>query len=392
MTATQVRIFDTSLRDGEQAPGFSMDAGAKLKLARALAALGVDTIEAGFAAASPGDAKAVSAVARDVEGPIICSLARAKAEDIRVAATALQPAMRKRIHVFISTSPIHRVAKLGMDKAQVLVSIQSAVACARGHVDDVEFSAEDAIRTEPEFLVECLSVAAGSGASTLNVPDTVGYATPEEIFGLFSYLDQSVDRPAGTIFSAHCHDDLGLACANSLAAIRGGARQVECTLHGIGERAGNCAMEELVMALRTRAASHGVTTNIEISQFGNASRVLTQVTGVSPAPNKAIVGANAFAHESGIHQHGVLRDRSTYEIMNPADLGLRVEPIVLGKHSGRHAFSVKAHQLGFSLGGEELDLLFAEFKREADRLGTVSVGWFSDFLEKQLGGREGSSA
>jgi 2-isopropylmalate synthase len=279
-----------------------------------------------------------------------------------------------------------------MDRAEVLAAIRSAVANARSRVEDVEFSAEDAIRTERDFLVECLSVAAGEGASTLNVPDTVGYATPDEVFILFSHLDRSIDRPANVLLSAHCHDDLGLACANSLAAIRGGARQVECTLHGIGERAGNCALEELVMALETRLSHYGVTTGIDVGQLGEASRTLTDITGIAPAPNKAIVGVNAFAHESGIHQHGVLKDRSTYEIMDPAALGLAVDSIVLGKHSGRHAFSVKAHQLGFSVGGEALDALFAEFKCDADRLGTVSAPWFSEFLEKRLAGRKGEGA
>lgn len=368
-----------------------MDVEAKLKLAQALAKLKVDIIEGGFAAASPGDALAVSTIASTIDGPTICSLARAKAGDISAAAIALQPAKRRRIHVFISTSPVHRKAKLGMDRAQVLAAVKSAVTSARDYVDDVEFSAEDACRTEPEFLAECLSAAASQGASTLNVPDTVGYSTPDEIFELFQYLDRSVDRPSGVIFSAHCHDDLGLASANSLAAIRGGARQVECTLHGIGERAGNCAMEELVMALRTREAHYGFKTGVDISQFGDASRVLTEITGISPAPNKAILGANAFAHESGIHQHGVLKDRATYEIMRPEDLGLEVEGLVLGKHSGRHAFKAKACQLGFSIVGQELDALFAEFKRDADRLGTVSTSWFLEFLEKRLG-REGERA
>jgi 2-isopropylmalate synthase len=389
MTIDQVRIFDTSLRDGEQAPGFSMDASAKLALASELALLRVDVIEAGFAAASPGDAEAIAAVARHIEGSTICALGRALASDIDAAADALKPAARKRIHVFISTSPIHRSAKLGMDRPQVLAAIKSAVAHARTYVDDVEFSAEDACRTELDFLVECLSLAAGEGASTLNVPDTVGYSTPDEMFGLFQMLDRSVDRPPGTILSAHCHDDLGLACANSLAAIRGGARQVECTIHGIGERAGNCALEELVMALETRSSLYGVGTSIDVSRIGQASRVLTEVTGIAPAPNKAIVGSNAFAHESGIHQHGVLQDRSTYEIMDPAALGLAVDPIVLGKHSGRHAFAVKASQLGYSIGRETLDALFAEFKRDADLLGTMSAPWFSDFLEKRLGRRTG---
>ncbi len=389
MAEELVRIFDTSLRDGEQAPGFSMNVSAKLRVAEALAELNVDVIEAGFAAASPGDFEAISTIAKSLEGPVICSLARARLADIRAAALALQPAKAKRIHVFISTSPIHRKAKLGMDRGEVLAAIRSAVASARGHVEDVEFSAEDACRTEPEFLAECLSVAAKEGASTLNVPDTVGYATPGEIYELFSFLHRSVDRLQETIFSAHCHDDLGLACANSLAAIQAGARQVECTLHGIGERAGNCALEELVMALQVRFHHYKVGTNIARSALGNASRTLAEVTGVPPPPNKAIVGKNAFAHESGIHQHGVLKDRLTYEIMDPSELGLINEPIVLGKHSGRHAFAVKAGQLGYLIGGEQLDALFDEFKRDADRLGTVSSQWFSEFLEERINAQAG---
>jgi 2-isopropylmalate synthase len=381
----KVRVFDTSLRDGEQAPGFSMSVDGKFEIAKALAALNVDVIEAGFAAVSEGDARAIATIAEQIEGPKICSLARARRSDIDAAADALKLAYAKRIHVFISTSPIHRSAKLGMDCAQVLEAIRSSVSYARESCVDVEFSAEDACRTEPEFLIECLSVAAASGASTLNVPDTVGYAMPDEVENLFRLLKTWVDCPPGMIFSAHCHDDLGLACANSLAAIRGGARQVECTLHGIGERAGNCAMEEVVMALRTRRQAYDVDTNIDISKLGHASQILRCITGVSPPPNKAIVGANAFAHESGIHQHGVLMDRSTYEIMRPEELGLKADLIVLGKHSGRHAFIAKAFELGFEFEREAVEALFAEFKSEADRLGTVPTAWFAAFLEERLG-------
>jgi 2-isopropylmalate synthase len=366
-----VRIFDTTLRDGEQAPGFSMDVDGKLRVALALAALNVDVIEAGFAAASPGDAAAISAVAARIEGPTICSLARASRADIDAAALCLAAAPRKRIHVFLGTSPIHREAKLHMSCGEVIAAIRDSVARAREHVEDVEFSPEDAIRTERDFLVECLSVAAEAGASTLNVPDTVGYTTPEEIYDLFRFLGEQVARPTETIFSAHCHDDLGMAVANSLAAVRGGARQIECTINGIGERAGNCALEDVVMALRTRADLYELSTGVDTTKIMAASRTLAQVTNVSPPRNKAIVGVNAFAHEAGIHQHGVLQNRATYEIMKPEDIGLSTDGIVLGKHSGRHALVLRARELGFVLEGEVLDAAFHAFKQVADEVGIV---------------------
>lgn len=369
----RVRIFDTTLRDGEQAPGFSMNEDAKLRMARAIAALRVDVIEAGFAAASPGDARSIATIAERIEGPVICSLARATEGDIRAASASLANARRKRIHVFLGTSPIHREAKLGLTRDQVLEKIRASVALAREHADDVEFSAEDAIRTERDFLVEVLSVAAASGATTLNVPDTVGYTTPEEIYELFRHLTAHVDRPEGVIFSAHCHDDLGMAVANSLAAVRGGARQVECAVNGIGERAGNCALEDVVMALRTRADAFGVSTGIDTTRIMAASRTLAQVTNSPPPRNKSIVGANAFAHESGIHQHGILKNRETYEIMKPEDIGLATDGIVLGKHSGRHALVARAKALGFALEGEALDRAFAAFKDVADEVGIVDT-------------------
>jgi 2-isopropylmalate synthase len=382
-----VRIFDTSLRDGEQAPGFSMDPAAKLRMALALAALKVDVIEAGFAASGEADAGAIAAIARRVEGPIICSLSRAVKSDILASSAALADAPRKRIHVFLGTSPTHREAKLGMTPAQVVEAIRTAVAYARGFTDDVEFSAEDAIRTERDFLVECLSAAAANGATTLNVPDTVGYATPDEIYDLFRALDTRVDRPEGVIFSAHCHDDLGMAVANSLAAVRGGARQVECAMNGIGERAGNCALEEVVMALRTRADAFNVTTGIDTTKIMAASRTLAQVTN-TPAPrNKPIVGANAFAHESGIHQHGVLQNRETYEIMKPQDIGLAVESIVLGKHSGRHALAARALALGHVLEGDRLERAFARFREVADEVGIVDAARLVALLAEQESGR-----
>ena len=367
----RVRIFDTTLRDGEQAPGFSMTEIAKLRMARALAALKVDVIEAGFAAASPGDFKAIEAIAREIDGPIICSLSRTTRGDVEASAKALSLASRKRIHVFLGTSPIHRDSKLHMSRETVLENIRTSVAHARSLVDDVEFSAEDAIRTERDFLVECLSAAAAAGATTLNVPDTVGYTTPDEIYELFRFLGQHVDRPEGTIFSTHCHDDLGMAVANSLAAVRGGARQIECAVNGIGERAGNCALEDVVMALKTRADAFRVTTGVDTKRIMAASHTLAQVTNSPPPRNKSIVGANAFAHEAGIHQHGVLQNPETYEIMKPEDIGLAVEGIILGKHSGRHALAARAKSLGFILEGDRLDRAFVAFKTIADEIGIV---------------------
>ena len=284
---TQIRIFDTTLRDGEQAPGFSMTPEGKLRMAKALQALRVDVIEAGFAASSPSDAQAIMEIAAAIDGPVICSLARATRGDVIASASALAPASRKRVHIFIGTSPLHREAKLHMDRAQVLEAIRSSIAFAREHFDDIEFSAEDAIRTERDYLAEALSVATAEGATTLNVPDTVGYTTPDEIYELFRFLDEAVDRPDGVIFSTHCHDDLGMAVANSLAAIRGGARQVECAMNGIGERAGNCALEDVVMALRTRSDFYGVTTNVDTTKIMPASRMLAQITNTPPPRNKS---------------------------------------------------------------------------------------------------------
>lgn len=370
---SHIRIFDTTLRDGEQAPGFSMTPEAKLRMAKALAALRVDVIEAGFAASSPMDAQSIMDIASTIEGPTICSLARATRGDILASAAALAPAARKRVHIFIGTSPLHREAKLQMDRQQVLQAIRTSIAFAREHFDDIEFSAEDAIRTERDYLAEALTVAAAEGASTLNVPDTVGYTTPEEIQALFQFLDGAVDRPTDVIFSTHCHDDLGMAVANSLAAIRGGARQVECAMNGIGERAGNCALEDVVMALRTRSDFYGAATNVDTTKIIPASRTLAQITNAPPPRNKSIVGANAFAHESGIHQHGVLQNRETYEIIKPEDVGLTTEGIVLGKHSGRHALVARAKALGFVLEGAELDQAFTAFKAIADEVGIVDT-------------------
>jgi 2-isopropylmalate synthase len=359
-----VRIFDTTLRDGEQAPGFSMSTDAKLVVARALAALNVDIIEAGFAAASPGDAAAVSAVAAEIEGPTICSLARAGIADIEAAARALEPARKKRIHTFIGTSPLHRDAKLKMSKSAIIERISEVVAFARTCVDDVEFSPEDAIRTERDYLAEAVAAAIDAGATTINIPDTVGYTTPEEITELFRFLTGKA--PSHIIFSTHCHDDLGMAVANSLAAVRGGARQIECAINGIGERAGNCSLEEAVMALATRRDFFCVTTQIETAKLYPASQALSRVTH-NPIPrNKAVVGKNAFAHEAGIHQHGVLADRRTYEIMDAQSVGVPQNMLVLGKHSGKHAVAARIKALGFDVSVQKIEDIFPDFKHLAD--------------------------
>ncbi|GIX17196.1 MAG: 2-isopropylmalate synthase [Rhodothalassiaceae bacterium] len=363
----RVWIFDTTLRDGEQAPGFSMDFEQKLKLARALADLGVDIIEAGFPAASPGDFKAVETIARTVEGVTVCALARATEGDIRAAGEATRPAARRRIHTFIATSPVHRKDKLKLSQSEVLDRAVKAVRQARELTEEVEFSAEDALRTEPEFLVKIFSAAIEAGARIVNVPDTVGYAMPDDIRRIFRYLRENVPNADKVIFSAHCHDDLGLAVANSLAAIEAGARQVEVALNGIGERAGNAALEEVVMALRTRADHFGVATGVHTRRLYAVSRLLASLTGQPVPRNKAIVGDNAFAHESGIHQDGVLKNVETYEIMRPEDVGVPASQLVLGKHSGRHAFKRRVEALGYSLSDEEIDAAFRAFKELADR-------------------------
>ncbi len=369
----RVIVFDTTLRDGEQAPGFSMTAEDKVRMAHVLAALKVDVVEAGFAAASPGDEEAVRRVVGEVEGPVFCSLARATEGDIDAAWRALGGAERRRCHVFLATSPIHRSAKLKMTPDQVLAAIERGVAYAASRFDDVQFSAEDAIRTEPAFLAEACEAAAAAGASTLNIPDTVGYATPGEIGDLFRTLICRVRRRfPDVVFSTHCHDDLGLAVANSLAAVEAGARQVEGAVNGIGERAGNASIEEMVMAIRTRGDRYGLTTGVETTQLVAASRLLSEVTHMPVMRNKAIVGLNAFAHEAGIHQHGMLADPSTYEIMRPQDVGFDATAFVLGKHSGRHAVAGRAEALGHVLTGVHLAAAFTGFKRRADEIGEIN--------------------
>jgi 2-isopropylmalate synthase len=362
-----VLIFDTTLRDGEQSPGCSMTRPEKLRVARALADLGVDVIEAGFPAASRGDWESVNAVAREIQGPIICGLARCNREDIDLAAKALRDAAHFRLHVFLATSAIHREHKLNMAKEEILRSAVAGVRYARELADDVEFSPEDASRTELEFLAEVVEAVIDAGATTVNIPDTVGYTVPDEFGELFRYLRKNVRGIERARLSVHCHDDLGMAVANSLTAVVAGARQIECTINGIGERAGNCSLEEVVMALRTRSQFFNLRTNVQTNRLYPTSRMLANIVGMTIPRNKAVVGENAFAHESGIHQHGMLRHHSTYEIMRPEDVGLSRSSLVLGKHSGRHAFRERVRDLGFELDELEFNRVFEEFKALADR-------------------------
>lgn len=362
----KIHIFDTTLRDGEQSPGFSMTLGQKLRVARALADLKVDIIEAGFPAASPGDFDAVKAVASEIRGPVIAGLCRTIPGDIERAILALEPAENARIHTFIATSPIHRKQKLNMSPDEVIRHAVNGVKMAVDACSDVEFSAEDAIRTEREFLAEVLQAVIEAGATTVNIPDTVGYSTPSEMYELFRWLNKTVPGIENVVVSTHCHNDLGLAVANSLAAVEGGARQIECALNGIGERAGNCALEEVVMALRTRADHYEGQIGVETKRLTSASHLLAAVTGNFVPRNKAIVGENAFAHEAGIHQHGMLASPETYEIMKPQDVGLRDSQLILGKHSGRHAVVDRAKEMGYQLADSEVEVIMERFKDLAD--------------------------
>jgi 2-isopropylmalate synthase len=373
-----VRIFDTTLRDGEQSPGATLTSEEKLEVARALSRLGVDVIEAGFPSASPDDFDAVREIARTIgnevpqgrpaaEPPIICGLARATERDIRTAFEAVSVAKHPRIHTFLATSPIHREHKLKMSREQVVARTREMVSLARSLCADVEFSPEDAGRTEPEFLYEVLNVAIEAGATTLNIPDTVGYTVPEEFGALIAGIMKNVRGIENVIVSVHCHNDLGLASANALAGIRSGARQAEVTINGIGERAGNTSLEEVVMTLHTRAPLFGLRTGIDTTQLTRTSRLVSLRTGMVVQPNKAIVGANAFAHEAGIHQDGMLKHAQTYEIMTPETVGASKTLLVLGKHSGRHAFSVRLRELGHALEGEALEAAFLRFKVLADK-------------------------
>jgi 2-isopropylmalate synthase len=368
-----VRIFDTTLRDGEQSPGFSMNPAEKLELARQLEALRVDVIEAGFPISSPGDLESVKTVAREIREAAVAGLARANPRDVDAAIEALQPASRPRVHVFIATSSIHMKHKLRMAPDEVVAAAEAAVRQARRFAADVEFSAEDASRSDIDFLCRVFDVAIRAGATVINVPDTVGYATPQEYAGLLRTLRGRIPDSDRVVWSVHCHDDLGLAVANSLAAVAAGARQVECTINGIGERAGNAALEEIVMALRTRRDTYGVRTGIDTTKLYRSSRLLAAITGVPVQPNKAVVGENAFAHEAGIHQHGVLMNRATYEIMVPEDVGLPTNRLVLGKHSGRHAFRKALEDQGLRLDEEAFERVFGRFKALADRKKQVAI-------------------
>ncbi len=379
-----VRIFDTTLRDGEQSPGFSMTPSEKLALARQLEEMRVDVIEAGFPVASPGDMEAVRAVGRQVRESTVAALSRANPRDVESAAEALRQAARPRIHVFIATSPVHMEHKLRMTPGEVLEAAVGAVRLARRHTDDVEFSAEDASRSEVEFLCRIYEAVIRAGATVINVPDTVGYTTPHEYGALIRALRERVEGGDHITWSVHCHDDLGLAVANSLAAVAAGARQVECTINGIGERAGNAALEEVVMALRTRRDAYGARTEIDTTRLHRVSRLLTALTGVAVQPNKAIVGENAFAHEAGIHQHGVLANRTTYEIMRPEDVGLPTNRLVLGKHSGRHAFRKALEGQGVRLDEPALDRTFARFKALADRKKRVAIEDILALVEEEI--------
>lgn len=367
MPQNRIHFFDTTLRDGEQSPGCSMTHHEKVALAHSLADLGVDILEAGFAIASDGDFAAISAIAQDVRGPRIASLARARREDVERAARSVEKAERPRIHVFLASSDIHLEYKLKITREAALDQASAMVALARTYVDDVEFSPEDATRTDPEFLCQFVGAAIAAGAGTINLPDTVGYATPEDYAAMFRLILDKVPGADRVILSTHCHNDLGLAVANTLAAVRAGARQVECTINGIGERAGNAALEEIAAALHVRADAYPWEHGLNLEKLYPVSRQLGETISFGPAPNKAIVGTNAFAHEAGIHQHGVLSNPLTYEIMTPQSMGVPANRMVLGKHSGRHALRSRLHQLGYRLSAEDIDIAYRAFTELADR-------------------------
>ncbi len=371
--ANRVHIFDTTLRDGEQSPGISLNTAEKVEIAQQLARLGVDVIEAGFPITSPGDFEAVEQIARKVEGPTICGLARTHKADIDAAWGAIRDAERPRIHTFISTSDIHIEHQLQTDREDVKGQARAAVALARSYCEDVEFSPMDATRADVEFTAEVCAIAVEEGATVVNIPDTVGYTTPGEYADYFRRLYELVPGLREVETSVHCHDDLGMAVANSYAGVLAGARQVECAVNGIGERAGNCSLEEIVMLIRTRADVHGLSTGVNTRELARTSRMVSRLTGYAIQPNKAVVGRNAFAHESGIHQDGVLKERTTYEIMDATEVGLESNSIVLGKHSGRHALRDALEQLGFKIEGNALNAAFKRFKEVADRKKQVTA-------------------
>jgi 2-isopropylmalate synthase len=369
----RVYIFDTTLRDGEQSPGISLNVQEKLEIAHQLARLGVDIIEAGFPITSPGDAAAVKAIAEQVEGPVICGLARTSAQDIDAAWNAIKYSERPRIHTFIATSDIHIERKLQTTREDVIGQARAAVAHAKEYCDDVEFSPEDGSRSDVEYMAEVVKVALAEGATTINIPDTVGYTMPHEYAEIFRELYRLVPELNDVVVSVHCHDDLGLAVANSFAGLTAGARQVECAVNGIGERAGNASLEEIVMLLRTRRSSVGLDTALNTQEIARTSRLVSRLTGYPVQPNKAIVGRNAFAHEAGIHQDGVLKDRTTYEIMDATTIGLQTNQLVLGKHSGRHALKNALEEMGIRIGGQALNTAFKRFKEIADKKKSVTA-------------------
>jgi 2-isopropylmalate synthase len=362
----QVFFFDTTLRDGEQSPGCSMNTAEKLRMAHALEALGVDIIEAGFAIASPGDFAAISSICSEVRGPRIASLARARSEDIQAAARSVEGADRSRIHIFLASSDIHLEHKLKIQRAEALEQVDASVRLARTYVDDVEFSPEDASRSDPNFLCRMVAVAIDAGASVINLPDTVGYCVPNEYGAIFRMLRERVPQVAGITLSSHCHNDLGMAVANSLAAVEAGVRQIECTINGIGERAGNAALEEVAAAMLVRPDKFPYVHGLALEQLYPTSQLLAELISFAPAPNKAVVGSNAFAHEAGIHQHGVLAHPLTYEIMTPASVGVPNNRMVLGKHSGRRALTHRLKELGFVLDAADLDIVYHRFNELAD--------------------------
>ena len=380
----QIVIFDTTLRDGEQSPGASMNLAEKMEVAQALVDLGVDVIEAGFPIASPGDFEAVSEIAKTVRGSIICGLARCRPEDVDRAWEAVKHAERPRIHVFLATSAIHREFKLKLGKEQIIERAVAGVRRAVEYCPDVEFSPEDAARTEPDFLCEVVQAAIDAGATTVNIPDTVGYATPAQMSNCIKVLRRRVPNIDQAVISVHCHNDLGMAVANSLAAVEAGAGQVECTINGIGERAGNCSLEEIVMALRTRNDFYHADTRVLSRRLVPTSRLVANITGMLVQRNKAIVGQNAFAHEAGIHQDGMLKERTTYEIMRPEDVGLTISDLVLGKHSGRAALADRAKALGYHLTGEQLNVVFREFKTLADKKKEIYDADLTALVEQQI--------
>ena len=385
-TSTRVVIFDTTLRDGEQAPGFSLEVPAKVQMARALDALGVDVIEAGFPIASPADADAVTDIAREVKRPVIAALARCRRQDIDEAARALAPAARKRIHTFLATSDLHIEKKLRTTRDGCFEAVVDGVKHARTYTDDVEFSAEDATRSDRDFLCRVVEAAIRNGATTINLPDTVGYGTPDETREFFTEIIGRVPNSDKAIFSAHCHDDLGLAVANSLAAIQGGVRQVECTINGIGERAGNAALEEIVMAMRVRRDRMPFDTGIESTKLFETSQMLTRLADEPVQANKAIVGRNAFAHEAGIHQDGVLKDVRTYEIMRPQDVGQQPEQLVIGRHSGRHAVQRRCDALGLQITGTEIEHVYRAVIAFAEHRKIVGDGDLRRIVERVRSG------